>query len=89
MVFIDLEKAYYKVSREILWWRLMKNGVHIKYIYIIKDMYDEAVANVRTCESLTSDFFITIVLHQGSALSSFLFAIVMNELTGAIQDKIP
>ena len=66
----------------------MRKGVLIKYIDIIKDTYDGAVANVRTCESLTSDFSITIGLHQGSALSPFLFAIVMDELTRAIQDEI-
>ena len=52
-------------------------------------MYDAAVANVRTCESLTSDFSITIGLHQGYTLSPFLFVIVMDELTRAIQDEIP
>jgi len=31
-----------------------------KYIDIIKDMYDEVVANVRTCGGITSDFSITI-----------------------------
>ena len=36
--------------------------------------------NVRTCGGITSDFSITIGLHQGSALSSFLFAIVMMSL---------
>ena len=63
MAFIDLEKAYDKVPREILWWTLMKKRVSIKYIDIIKDMYDEAVANVRTCGNLTSDFSIIIGLH--------------------------
>ena len=67
----------------------MKNGVPIKYISIIKDMYDRVVANVRTCESIISDFSITIGLHQESALSPFLFAIVMDELTRAIQNEIP
>ena len=33
-------------------------------------------------------FLFTIGLHQGSALSPFLFAIVMDELTRAIQDEI-
>ena len=39
-------------------------------------------------ERHTSDFSITIRLHQGSALSPFLFAIVIDELTRAIQDEI-
>jgi len=67
---------------------LIKKRVPIKYIDIIKDIYDGVVANVRTCGGITSDFFITIRLYQGSALSPFLFAIVMDELTRAIQDEI-
>jgi len=50
MVFIDLEKAYNKVPRELLWWTLMKKGVSTKYIDIIKDMYDRIIASVRTYE---------------------------------------
>ena len=52
-------------------------------------MHDGVVANVITCGGITSDFSITIRLHQGSILSSFLFVIVMDELTRAIQDEIP
>jgi len=55
----------------------------------IKNMYDGVVTNVRTCGGLPSDFSITIELHQGFALNSFLFVIVIDELTRAIQDKIP
>ena len=47
-------------------------------------MKKRVVANVRTCGGITSDFSITIGFHQGSALSPFLFAIVMDELTRAI-----
>ena len=52
-------------------------------------MYDGVVANVKTCGGIASDFSITIGLHQGSALSPFLFVIVMDELIRAIQDEIP
>ena len=51
-------------------------------------MYDRVMTNVRTCGGITSDFSITIGLHQGSALSPFLFVIVMDELTTSIQDEI-
>ena len=56
MVFIDLEKAYDKAPRELLWWTFMKKGAPIKYIDIITNMYDGVVANVRTCGGITDDF---------------------------------
>lgn len=34
----------------------MKNGVDIKYINIIKNMYSRVVVNNRTCNYLTSVF---------------------------------
>ncbi|KAL6575841.1 hypothetical protein OROHE_000312 [Orobanche hederae] len=89
MVFIDLEKAYDKVPREVLWWALAKKGISRKYIDIIKDMYEGASTSVRTNVGRTEEFPITIGVHQGSALSPFLFAIVMDELTRGIQNDVP
>jgi hypothetical protein len=45
MVFIDLEKAYGKIPRNILWWALEKHKVPAKYITLIKDMYDNVVTS--------------------------------------------
>ena len=47
MVFIDLEKAYDKIPRNVMWWALEKHKVPAKYITLIKDMYDNVVT--KTC----------------------------------------
>jgi hypothetical protein len=52
-------------------------------------MYDTVVTSVRTSNGDTNDFQINIGLHQGSALISYLFTLVMDEVTRDIQDGIP
>jgi hypothetical protein len=89
MIFIDLEKVYDKVPRNVMWWVLQKHKVSSKYIALIKDMYDNVVTSVRTSDVDTNDFLINIGLHQGSALSPYLFALVMDEVTRDIQGCIP
>ena len=64
MVFIDLEKVYDKVLRNVIWWALKKHEVTTKYITLIKDKYKDAMTIVRTCDDDT-DFSINIGLHQG------------------------
>jgi hypothetical protein len=46
MVFIDLEKAYDKILRNVMWWALDKHKVLTKYVTLIKDMYDNAMTSV-------------------------------------------
>jgi hypothetical protein len=89
MIFIDQEKTYDKVPRNIMWWTLQKHKVSTKYITLIKDMYDNVVTNVQISDRDTNDFLINIWLHQGSALSPYLFASVMDEVTKDIQGGIP
>ena len=72
-----------------MWWALEKKRVPTKYITLIKDMYDDVWTSVRACDGETSDFPINIGLHQGSALSPYIFALVMDEVTKDIQGEIP
>jgi hypothetical protein len=51
-------------------------------------MYDNIVTSVWTSDGDTNDFPINIGLHQGSALSPYLFALVMDEVTRDVQDGI-
>jgi hypothetical protein len=50
MVFIDLNKAYDKVPRNVMWWALEKHKVPTKYIILIKDMYKDVMTFVRTSD---------------------------------------
>ena len=59
---------------------LDKHKVPTKYVRLIKDMYNNVVTRVRTSDGDTDDFPIMIGLHQGSALSPYLFALVMDEV---------
>ena len=52
-------------------------------------MYDGAITSVRTTCGETGEFLLTIGLHQGSALSPYLFALIMDELTAHIQEEVP
>ena len=60
----------------------------MKYIKLIKDMYDIVVTSARTSGGTTNEFPITIGLHQGSLLSPYLFALVMDELNKSIQEEV-
>ena len=55
MVFEDLEKAYDRVPRELIWWsqELRKKRVPEAYIKIIQDMYEDCETQVTTREGNT------------------------------------
>jgi hypothetical protein len=63
MVFIDLEKAYDKISRDLIWWVLNKRNVPRGYLKMIKDMYEGVVMRLRTTSGETYEFPATIGLH--------------------------
>ncbi|KAK3524342.1 hypothetical protein QTP70_028051 [Hemibagrus guttatus] len=81
-VFVNLEKAYDRVPREELWYCMRKSGVAEKYVRVVQDMYERSRTVVRCAVSQTEKFKVEVGLHQGLALSPFLFAIVMDQLSG-------
>ena len=87
--FIDLEKAYDRVPREELWECLRLAETSKCYVRITKDICDGATRTVRSAAGLTEKFKVGIGLHQGSALSPFLFAIIMDKLAEDIRKDAP
>ncbi|KAK3556508.1 hypothetical protein QTP70_008297 [Hemibagrus guttatus] len=77
----NLEKAYDRVPREELWYCMRKSGVAEKYVRVVQDMYERSRTVVKCAVGQTEEFKVEVGLHQGSALSPILFAIVMDQLS--------
>ena len=88
-VFVDLEKAYGRVPREELWYCMRKSGMSEKYVRMVQDMYKDSVTAVRCATGMTEAFKVKVGLHQGSALSPLLFAIVIDRLTDEVREPAP
>ncbi|KAK3560238.1 hypothetical protein QTP86_003044, partial [Hemibagrus guttatus] len=88
-VFVDLEKAYDRVPREELWYCLRKSGVAEKYVRVVQDMHERSRTVVRCAVGQTEEFKVELGLHQRSALSPFLFAIVMDQLSEEVRQESP
>ena len=56
-----------------------------KYVLLVQDMYKRSKTVVRCAVGTTESFKIKVGLHQGSALSSFLFAVIMDRLTDEVR----
>ncbi|KAJ8710818.1 hypothetical protein PYW08_009333 [Mythimna loreyi] len=86
LLFLDMQKAFDCVPREVIWWALRSKGVPETYVDIIRDMYRDSGSVVRTAVGDTKPFPITVGVHQGSVLSPFLFSVVLDVLSSNIRD---
>ena len=87
--FVDLEKAFDRVPREVTRWALRKLGVEEWLVRSVMCMYEDARTVVRTSVGETEPFEVKVGLHQGSILSPLLFIIVMDVVTREIREGLP
>ena len=87
--FVDLEKAYDRVARELMYWCLRKRGVPEAMVRLVMATYKEVKTRVRTPIGNTEPFEIGDGLHQGSALSPFLFVIILDTISSSFRKGIP
>uniref|UniRef100_A0A914X7V1 Reverse transcriptase domain-containing protein n=1 Tax=Plectus sambesii TaxID=2011161 RepID=A0A914X7V1_9BILA len=84
-----MEKAYDRVPRDLIWWALWKKRIPEQYVCIIQDMYSKAQAAVQTCYGESAAFPVTVGVHQGSALSLYLFIAVLNIICEDLLESAP
>ena len=86
---LSLRYPYDRVPREELWYCMRKSGIVEKYVRLVQDMYEGSERVVRCAVGTTESFKIKVGLHQGSALSPFLFAVKMDRLADEIRREPP
>ena len=64
-------------------------GISSVYIEAIRDVYDRASINIQTPVEITEPFPVKVGLHQESALSPFIFTIIMEEISKSVWETVP
>ena len=88
MVFVDLEKVFDRVPREVIWWSLRRKGVLLREIKAIMEMYTNIETSVKVEYTRSESFDVIVGVHQGSILSPLLFVLVMDEVTKDIREGV-
>ena len=89
MAFIDLEKAFDRVPRKVIWWALRKLGVEEWIVRLVQGMYANAQSRVHVGEGYSEEFEVKVGVHQGSVLSPLLFIIVLEALSREFLSGVP
>ena len=82
MAFIDLEKAFDRVPRDVIWWAMHKLGIDEWLVRLVQSMYKDVRSRVRVKgDGYSEEFGVGVGVHRGSVLSPLLFIIVLEALS--------
>ena len=81
MVFVDFEKAFDSLDREVLWKILRHNGVPEKIVRMIRIFYDGFQARVLNEGEMTGSFSMNTGVRQGCLLSPLLFLVALDRVS--------
>ena len=78
--FVDFQKAFDRVWRTGLLWKLQKYGINGNFYNLVKSMYNNTKYCVKSNNCFTEEFDSKIGVKQGCNLSPTLFNIFINDL---------
>lgn len=82
MAFIDVRKAYDRVWRPGLWYKL---GLSPRFLRLLQTMYKSVARSVQGNSQLTSRFNVDLGVPQGAVLSPTLYALYIDGLHQALR----
>jgi hypothetical protein len=65
----------------------MRKGVPKINIDLIQDMYEGSRTSIKSLYGVIENFNVGVDVHEGSALSPYLFSVVMDRITRDIQAR--
>lgn len=89
IAFVDLEKAFDRVPREVVWWALRLLGVEEWLVSVIMAMYEDVKTSVKVKGGESAAFEVKVGVHQGSVLSPLLFTMVLEALSREFRGGLP
>ena len=81
LAFVDLEKAFDRVPRKIIWWAMRKLGVEEGLVGMVQVMYVGVKSMVKVGDGCSKEFGVIVGVHQGLVLSPLLFIIVIEAVS--------
>ena len=87
--FVDLEKSFDGVPKDVVRWALMKLGVDEWLIRTVMALYTDACTVVSTDAGLSESFEVKVGLHQGSVLIPLLVTAVMYVISSEARSGLP
>ena len=79
--FVDLEKTFNRVPRKVLEWAMTKKGIPEVMVRSEMSLNEGAKTRVGVDNELSEELEIKVGMHQGSVLSPFIFALVIDVVT--------
>ena len=75
MAFVDLEKAFDRVPRDVIWWAMRKLGIDEWLVRLVQSMYKDVRSRVRVGDGYSEEFGVGVGVHQGSVLSPLIIVL--------------
>ena len=79
--FVDIEKAFDRVPRKVLWWALRSLRVEQWAVRVIQGMYFNTRSHVWVNGQYNEEFDVGVGEHQGSVLGPLLFILLPEALS--------
>ena len=89
LAFMDLEKAFDRMPREVIWRSMPKLKIDEWLVRIMQSMYKEVRSRVKVGDEYSNLFDVWVGVHQGSVHNPLLFVIVLEALSTKLHTGCP